>query len=132
MNACSMKSGSEIVQLDSLAFLYAHQNELPYWLRGLTYSQLVDIAKLMTAWHSACGGQGIVPIEVVEQREIIRAVTVCGGDVTKAARELKISRRTVYKKLRRWGYPIENLRSIRQASALAQGPGGIRGQYSSL
>jgi len=121
-----MKSTPEIAQLDSLAFLYDHQSELPYWLRGLTYGQLVDAAKLMTEWRSASGGQGIVPIDEVEQREIIRAVTLCGGDVTKAARELKISRRTVYKKLRRWGYPIENLRSIRQASALAQGPRGVR------
>lgn len=111
---------SEIAHLDSLAFLYAHQSELPYWLRGLTCDQLVDIAKLMTEWHSACGGRAtIVPMEEVEKREIIRVVTLCGGDVMTAARELKMGKTTIYKKLRTWGCTV---RMIHQASALAQGP----------
>jgi DNA-binding NtrC family response regulator len=121
-----MKSTSEIAQLESLAFLYVHQSELPYWLRGLTYAQLVDIAKLMTEWRSASSGQGIVPIDEVEQREIIRALTLCGGDVMKAARALKMGKTTIYKKLRRWGYSIENRRLIHQASGLAQGARGVR------
>lgn len=125
-----MKLTSEFAHGDSLGFLYAHRSELPYWLRGLTYDQLVDIAKLMTAWHSACGGQGIVPIEVVEQRLIIRAVTLCHGDVTKAARELKVSTRTIYKRLRQWGW-IDNLRLIRKASVLAEGVQGIRERLNS-
>jgi DNA-binding NtrC family response regulator len=120
-----MKSTSEIAQLDSLAFLYDHQGELPYWLRGLTHRQLVDIAKLMTAWQSASGGQGIVPIEEVEKREIIRALTLYGGDVMKSASALKMGKTTIYTKLRRWGYSIENRRLIHQASALAQGAQGV-------
>jgi regulatory Fis family protein len=92
-----VKSTSEIAQLDSLAFLYDHLGQLPHWLRGLTYGRLVDIAKLMTGWHSASGGQGIVPIEEVEQREIIRALTLCRGDVIKAARALKMGKTTIHK-----------------------------------
>jgi hypothetical protein len=79
-----------------------------------------NIAKLMTGWHSASGGQGIVPIEEVEQREIIRALTLCGGDVMKAVRALKMGKTTIDKKVRRWGYSIANRRLIHQASALAQ------------
>jgi hypothetical protein len=120
-----MKSTSAIVQPDSLAFLYDHQGELPYWFRGLTYGQLMDIARLMTAWQSASRGQAIVPIEEVEQREVIRALTLCGGDVMKAASALRMGKTTIYKKLRRWGFSIENRRLIHQASALAQGAQGV-------
>ncbi len=43
---------SEIAHLDALAFLYTRESELPYWLRGLAYGQLVHVAKLMIAWRS--------------------------------------------------------------------------------
>ncbi len=120
-----MKSTSEITHLNALAFLYDHQCEFPVWLRSLTHEQLVDIAKLMIALHPASSGGGIVPIEEVEQREVIRAITICGGDVTKAARALKMGKTTIYTKLRRWGYAMENRLSIHQASGLAQGARGV-------
>jgi transcriptional regulator of acetoin/glycerol metabolism len=121
-----MKSALEIAHLNTLAFLYDHHSEFPIWLRTLTHGQLVDIAKLMIAWHSTFGGKGIVPIEEVEQREVIRAITLYGGDVMKAAKALKMGKSTIYTKLRRWGYSIENHLLIHQASALAQGARGVR------
>lgn len=121
-----MKSTSEIAHLNTLAFLYDHQSEFPVWLRRLTHGQLVDIAKLMIAWHSTSGGKGVVPIDEVEQREVIRAITLYGGDVMKAARALKMGKSTIYTKLRRWGYSIEHRLLIHQASALAQGARGAR------
>jgi transcriptional regulator of acetoin/glycerol metabolism len=87
---------------------------------------LVDIAKLMVAWHSTCGKQGLVPIEEVEQREVIRAIALCGGDVSDAARALKMGKSTIYTKLRRWGYLIEDRLLIHQASVLAQRVGTDR------
>jgi DNA-binding NtrC family response regulator len=127
-----MKSTSEIAHLHALDFLYEHQSELPYWLRGLSYDQLVDIAKLMMAFHSASGGERIVPIEEVEQREIIRTIALCGGDVKKAAKALKMGKTTIYAKLRRWGVSGENRRAIHQASTLAEGPKSSRSAVSSL
>jgi transcriptional regulator with GAF, ATPase, and Fis domain len=121
-----VKSTSEITHLNTLAYLYDHQSEFPVWVRRLTHRQLVDIAKLMIAWHSTSGGKGIVPIEEVEQREVIRAIALCGGDVTKAARALNMGKSTIYTKLRRWGYSIENRLLIHQASALTQGTGEVR------
>ena len=119
-----MKSTSEIAHLNTLAFLYDHRSEFPVWLRKLTHGQLLDIAKLMIAWHSHSGGQGIMPIEEVEQREVLRAITLCGGDVMKAAKALKMGKTTIYTKLRRWGYSLENRLLIHQASVLAQGRRG--------
>jgi len=126
-----VKSTSEIAHLDALAFLYDHESELPYWLRGLAYGQLVDVAKLMIAWRSASNGQQIAPIEEVEQREIIRALTLCDGDVAKAARALKMGKTTIYAKLRRWGYSMEDRLSIHQTSGLAQGARGVRDRSNS-
>jgi len=119
-----VKPPSEIAHLNALAFLYDHQSEFPVWLRSLTHAQLVDIARLMIALHSTSCGGGIVPIEEVEQREVIRAITICGGDVTKAARALKVGKTTIYTKLRQWGHSMENRLSIHQASGLAQGARG--------
>lgn len=121
-----MTSPSEIAHLNTLAFLYDHQRDFPVWLRGLTHGQLVDIAKLMIRWHSTSDRQGIMPIEEVEQREVIRAIIICDGDVVKAARALKMGKTTIYQKLRRWGFSLEHRLLIHQASGLAQGARGVR------
>jgi hypothetical protein len=78
----------------------------------------------MIVLHSTSGGGGIVPIEGIEHREVIRVITICGGDVTKAAKALKMGKTTIYTKLRQWGYAMENRLSIHQASGLAQGARG--------
>lgn len=126
-----MKSTSKIAHLNALAFLYDHQSEFPAWLRSLTHEQLVDVAKLMIALHSTSGGGGIVPIEEVEQREVLRAIMICGGDVAKAARALKMGKTTIYTKLRRWGDSMENRPSIHQAAGLARGARTVRDRLNS-
>jgi DNA-binding NtrC family response regulator len=125
-----VKSASEIIHLDTLAFLYDHRGEFPVWLRRLTHGQLREMAKVMIAWHATFGGQGIVAFEEVERREVIRAITLCGGDVTMAARALKMGKTTIYTKLRRWGYSIENRLLIHQASVLEERARGTRDRQS--
>jgi hypothetical protein len=117
-----VKLTSEITHLNTLAYLYDHRGEFPVWFRRLTHGQLEDIAKVMIAWHATCGERGIVSFEEVERREVIRAITLCGGDVTRAAGALKMGKTTIYTKLRRWGYSIENRILIHQASVLAERP----------
>lgn len=129
--AYCMKSTSQVAHLDTLAFLYDHQREFPVWLRGLTHGQLVDIAKLIIRWHSTSGGGGIAPFDEIEQREVIRAVILCNGDVMKAARALKMGKTTIYRKLRQWGYSLEHRLLIHQASALGQGARGVRDRLNS-
>jgi DNA-binding NtrC family response regulator len=123
-----VKSTSEIAYLNTLAYLYDRQGEFPVWLRKLTHGQLEDIAKVMIAWHATSGERELVAFEEVERREVIRAITLCGGDVTRAAGALKMGKTTIYTKLRRWGYSIENRLLIHQASALAGRARGARDQ----
>ena len=123
-----VKSTSEITHLNTLAYLYDHRSEFPVWLRRLTHGQLEDIAKVMIAWHATSRERGIVAFEEVERREVIRAITLCGGDVTRTAKALKIGKTTIYTKLRRWGYSIEHRLLIHQASALAERPLRARDQ----
>jgi len=100
---------------DPLGFLYDNASDLPDWLRALSYAQLLDIAKLMDAWRSACGGDRILPIEEVAQREIIRAVAFFGGDALQAAKALNISKTTIYRKLKRLGLPHKNRQLLHKA-----------------
>ena len=45
----------------------------------------------------------LVKVEEVERRYIVRALTLLGGNKTRAAEVLGIDRRTLYRKLERWG-----------------------------
>lgn len=111
--------------MHAVAFLYDHLRDLSTWVRRLTPGQLDDIADMMIAWYHTMGeGEAIVALEELEKREIARAVTLCNGDVRKAADLLKISKTTLYRKLRDWGYSAQNRVLIYQASALAEMPGG--------
>ena len=78
----------------------------------------------MTAWRIK--ENEILPIDEVERREVIRAITVCGGDVLKAAEALRMGRTTIYRKLRQWGCTIENRLLINQASVLGMAPPATR------
>jgi hypothetical protein len=70
---------------------------------------LENIARIMIAWPAALDGSAeIVPMDEIEKREVVRPVTLRGGDVIKAAEALKIGKTTVYRKLKRWGYSVEN------------------------
>jgi Bacterial regulatory protein, Fis family len=118
-----MKSTSESTHLNALAFLYDHLIDFPVWIRKLTRGQLENIARIMIAWPTALDGSAeIVPMEEIEKREVVRAITLCDGDVIKAAEALKMGRTTVYRKLKQWGYSVENRRLTHQASALAHRP----------
>ena len=52
---------------------------------------------------SADDSSEIIKMEEVERRYILRALTLLGGNKTRAAEVLGIDRRTLYRKLERWG-----------------------------
>lgn len=105
-------------QMSALAYLYDHARDLPTWFRRLTARQLKDIAQVMIHWNAATETQGIVPMEEIERREVLRAVVMCEGNILKAAKLLKIGKTTVYRKLLQWGYSVKNRVLIEQPSAL--------------
>jgi len=45
----------------------------------------------------------VLPFEEVEKRAILGAIKKCGGDISKAARKLGLSRATLYRKLDKYG-----------------------------
>jgi two-component system response regulator HydG len=45
----------------------------------------------------------LVPLEEVERRYILRVLEALGGNKTLAARTLRLDRKTLYRKLERWG-----------------------------
>jgi hypothetical protein len=127
-----MKS-SLSVQLHATAFLYDHLNDFPVWIRKLSRGQLENIARVMIAWHATIGERAdIVPIDEIKRREVIRAISLSGGDVMKAAGALKMGKTTIYRKLRQWGYSVENRLLVHQASVLAETPHKERAIISPL
>ncbi len=72
--------------MNTLTLSLRRSERFAVWLRSLTSGQIEDVAKIMTAWRIK--ENEILPIYEVEQREVIRAITVCGGDVLKAAEAL--------------------------------------------
>ncbi len=57
------------------------------------------------------GPNEILPFTEVERREIIRALRICGGNVSRAAERLEIGQATLYRKIKKYG-----LRSRRRAT----------------
>ena len=117
-----MKSSVD-ARMHAIAFLYDHLRDFPTWICRLTPGQLDDIAKVMIAWYETFGTEAIVPLQELEKREIMRAITVSHGDVLRAADLLGVGKTTLYRKLRDWGYSTQNRVLIHQASALADMPG---------
>ena len=116
----AMKSSLN-VQMHAIAFLYGHLGEFPVWIRRLKPGQLEHIAQVMMTWlGTRAQTEEIVPLEELEKREIIRAMTVYQGDMLKAARALGIGRTTLYRRMKEWGYSLENQATFHQASALAE------------
>jgi hypothetical protein len=101
-----------------LAFLYDRMRNCPDWLRRLTPGQIEDVADLIARWSFPTEGNQILPLEEIERRELLRAVTLCQGNVIKAAKALEIGKTTIYKKLRVWGYTVKNRILLAQASVL--------------
>jgi hypothetical protein len=107
------------VRMSALAYLYDNAKDLPNWMSRLTRDQREDIANIMTKWDSDRHGPGIVPMEEIEKREVLRAVAVCDGNLLRAARMLRMGKTTIYRKMVRWGYSVQNRILIEQASVLA-------------
>jgi transcriptional regulator of acetoin/glycerol metabolism len=114
-----MKSSLPRSGMSALAFLYDHAQDLPTWLARLTARQLKDIAGVMIQWQTAADNQGILPMEEIEKREVLRAVVMCEGSIVKAAKLLKMGKTTLYRKLMQWGYSVQNRMLIEQAPALS-------------
>lgn len=105
----------------AVAFIYDHLEDFAVWIRRLTPGQIESIAEVLVAWHGTVNDSTqIVALSEVERREIIRAVSLCGGDINAAANALRIGRTTLYRKMREWGYSATNRRVMSQACALAE------------
>jgi DNA-binding NtrC family response regulator len=117
-----VKSASH-VQLHAVAFLYDHLSDFPVWIRRLTPAQLENIAKVMIAWHGTMNeSTEILPLEETEKKEITRAITLCRGNLVKAAAALGVGKTTLYRKMSKWGYSVNNRVLIHQASVLSEIP----------
>lgn len=109
------------VDAHAMAFLYDHLAEFPSWIRRLTPGQIENLAKVMLSWHGTIAEHTeIRPLEEVEKQYITRAISLCQGDVLKAAQALKVGKTTLYRKLKEWGYSSNDRLLIYQASVLAQ------------
>jgi DNA-binding NtrC family response regulator len=80
---------------------------------------LNDIAGVMNQWKTAADNQGILPMEEIEKREVLRAVMMCEGSIVKAAKLLKMGKTTLYRKLMQWGYSVQNRVLLEQSPALS-------------
>src|SRR6185312_17567089 len=47
--------------------------------------------------------EGLLTLEEIDRRHILHVVEMCGGNRTNAAQVLHIDRKTLYRKLLRWG-----------------------------
>lgn len=106
----------------ALAYLYDHMRDFPAWLRQLSPRQLEDVAGVMVQWQLPAENHGILPMEEIEKREVLRALVLCGGSAPKAAKMLKMGKTTIWRKLTKWGYSVENRTLIEKASALSGKP----------
>jgi regulatory Fis family protein len=111
-------------RMSALSYLYDNMCELPAWFRRLTPGQVADIADLLTRWRLPNESHTILSKGELERREYLRAISICGGNLGKAAKALQIGKTTLYRKLKSWGYTAENRMAQAQAAALA----GDRGQ----
>jgi DNA-binding NtrC family response regulator len=45
----------------------------------------------------------LIPLREVQRRHVLQVLEVCGGNRTEAARILGVDRKTLYRKLQKWG-----------------------------
>ncbi len=116
--------------MEALAHVYTVLRDLPAWYRRLTPGQLRDIARLMADWKNPPSAVrsadqdralGIPKLKEVERELIHRAVSLCDGDIIRAANALGMSKTTIYRKLHVWG---EHPKLLSQAAALAADASG--------
>ena len=119
-------------QMPAIAYLYDHAQDLPRWFGQLTARQLKDIAGIMVQWKTAADNQGILPMEEIEKREVLRAVVMCECNILKAARLLKMGKTTLYRKLMQWGYSVQNRVLIEQSPSLSEAKAQPENPHKSL
>jgi DNA-binding NtrC family response regulator len=80
----------------------------------------------MTQWDVPGEHNFTLPLDEIERREVLRTIRFYGGNVSNAARALKIGKTTMYRKLKTWGYTGQSRILQAQASVLAgeSRPGG--------
>jgi hypothetical protein len=107
----------------ALSFLYDNLTDFPVWVRRLSPGQLRQLAALLTNFIVGDNPTNtITPLEEISRREITRAVTLCRGDVSAAAKALGIGKTTAYRKLKEWGLSPTNWQLMSKAAALAEKP----------
>ena len=117
-----------ISYMQALAFLYDNLSRLPIWVQRLTPGQMEQLAQVLNRWQVNGGGlDKVQPLAEIERREVMRALALCKGDICAAAKELRIGKTTLYRRLKEWGFTSANWQAISQASALATvSPRGAR------
>lgn len=111
------------LHLQALAFIYDNTNHFPTWIRRLSPGQISDLATLIARWEiSNMPHYEVQLLDIVERREVARAMAKFGGDVCAAAKALGIGKTTLYRKLKAWGFSSETWLRVSQAAALAQKP----------
>ena len=109
-----------ISNMQALAFVYDNLSGLPTWIQRLTPGQMEQLAAVLNRWRASKEAvEAVQPLEEVERREVMRALALCNGDVCAAARQLRIGKTTLYRRLKNWGFKASNWRAIHQAVALA-------------
>ena len=117
-----MSSSLQQARMAALAYLYDHISDFPVWVRQLRPPQFEDIAGIMVQWQVPSENQGMLPMDEIEKREVLRIVALCEGNISKAAKRLKMGKTTIYRRLKQWGYSVKNRMLIQQASALYKKP----------
>jgi hypothetical protein len=114
------------LHLQALAFLYDNTDHFPAWVRRLTPGQISELATLITRWETSnMPRYEVLPLDIVERREVARALAKFQGDVCAAAKALGIGKTTLYRKLKAWGFSHDTWVRISQAAALAQKPRAV-------
>jgi len=121
-----MNSPLDYSRMSALAYLYDNIRDLPVWFGNLRPGQLKDIASVMSQWQLLNQSLSVSAMEDLERREVLRVLALCDWNVQNAAKALKIGRTTIYRKLKQWGYTVQDRAFQAQASVLAERPNSGR------
>ncbi len=75
---------------------------------------------------AAAAGEELLPLDEVERRHILRVLKAMGGHRTQAAQVLGLDRKTLYRKLERYGEDEDGPRPERRPAAEEQRPAGAK------
>ncbi len=57
----------------------------------------------MTDLHDRLSDDDMIPLDEIRRLNVTKVLEACGGNPTNAAQVLNIDRKTLYRKLLRWG-----------------------------